>query len=211
MWEQVRQRDVLLFYPYHSMQPFLDLLKESAADPAVLSIQITVYRLARKSAVIKHLCAAAENGKAVTVLVELRARFDEQNNIAWARELEEAGCRILYGPTGYKCHAKLCLITRREKSGLSYITQVGTGNYNEKTAGLYTDFCLMSASPVLAADAVAFFQNMLIGDLRGSYQKLLVAPVSLKQTLLRLIDAEIARGERGRIIIKTNSVTERDR
>ena len=210
MWEQVRQRDVLLFYPYHSMQPFLDLLKESAADPAVLSIQITVYRLARKSAVIKHLCAAAENGKAVTVLVELRARFDEQNNIAWARELEEAGCRILYGPTGYKCHAKLCLITRREKSGLSYITQVGTGNYNEKTAGLYTDFCLMSASPVLAADAVAFFQNMLIGDLRGSYQKLLVAPVSLKQTLLRLIDAEIARGERGRIIIKTNSVTERD-
>ena len=210
MWEQVRQRDVLLFYPYHSMQPFLDLLKESAVDPAVLSIQITVYRLARKSAVVKHLCAAAENGKAVTVLVELRARFDEQNNIAWARELEEAGCRILYGPTGYKCHAKLCLITRREKSGLSYITQVGTGNYNEKTAGLYTDFCLMSASPVLAADAVAFFQNMLIGDLRGSYQKLLVAPVSLKQTLLRLIDAEIARGERGRIIIKTNSVTERD-
>ncbi|WP_295581266.1 polyphosphate kinase 1 [uncultured Oscillibacter sp.] len=210
MWDQVRQRDVLLFYPYHAMQPFLDLLKEAAADPKVLSIQITVYRLARKSAVVKHLCAAAENGKAVTVLVELRARFDEQNNITWARELEEAGCRILYGPTGYKCHAKLCLLTRREKGGLSYITQVGTGNYNEKTAGLYTDFCLMSASPALAADAVAFFQNMLIGDLRGSYQKLLVAPVSLKQTLLRLIDGEIARGERGRILIKANSVTERD-
>ncbi|WP_455582038.1 polyphosphate kinase 1 [Dysosmobacter sp.] len=210
MWEQVRQRDVLLFYPYHTMQPFLDLLKEAAADPKVLSIQITVYRLARKSAVIKHLCAAAENGKAVTVLVELRARFDEQNNIAWARELEEAGCRILYGPTGYKCHAKLCLVTRREKSGFSYITQVGTGNYNEKTAGLYTDFCLMSANAALAADAVAFFQNMLIGDLRGSYEKLLVAPVSLKQTLLRLIDGEISRGERGRIILKTNSVTERD-
>lgn len=210
MWQQVEQRDVLLFYPYHSMQPFLELLKESAADPAVLSIQITVYRLARKSAVVKYLCAAAENGKAVTVLVELRARFDEKNNIGWARELEEAGCRILYGPTDYKCHAKLCLITRREKSGLRYITQVGTGNYNEKTAGVYTDFCLMTADPAIGADAVAFFQNMLIGDLRGSYEKLLVAPVSLKQTLLRLMDAEIARGSRGRIILKTNSVTERE-
>lgn len=210
MWRQIEQRDVLLFYPYHSMQPFLELLKESAADPAVLSIQITVYRLARKSAVIKHLCAAAENGKAVTVLVELRARFDEKNNIGWARELEEAGCRILYGPADYKCHAKLCLITRREKGGLRYITQVGTGNYNEKTAGIYTDFCLMTADPAIGADAVSFFQNMLISDLRGSYQRLLVAPVSLKQTLLRLIDAEIARGSRGRIILKTNSVTERE-
>lgn len=210
IWRQVRQRDVLLFYPYHSMEPFLELLKESANDPKVLSIQITLYRLAHKSAVARHLCAAAENGKAVTVMVELRARFDEQNNIAWARELEEAGCRILYGPVGYKCHAKLCLITRREKSGLAYLTQVGTGNYNEKTAALYTDFCLMTADPEIAADAVAFFQNMLIGDLGGSYRKLLVAPVSLKQTLLRLIDGEIARGVRGRIILKTNSITERD-
>jgi len=210
MWKQVQQRDVLLFYPYQSMQPFLDLLKESASDPEVLSIQITVYRLARKSAVAKYLCAAAENGKAVTVLVELRARFDERNNIGWAQELEEAGCRVIYGPNGYKCHAKICLITRREKTGLSYLTQVGTGNYNEKTAALYTDFCLMTANPAIAEDAVAFFQNMLIGDLRGSYQRLLVAPVSLKQTLLRLIDAEIARGERGHILMKTNSVTERE-
>ena len=210
IWKQVRQRDVLLFYPYHSMEPFLQLLKESANDPKVLSIQITLYRLARKSAVAKYLCAAAENGKAVTVMVELRARFDEQNNIEWAKELEEAGCRILYGPAGYKCHAKLCLITRREKNGLAYLTQVGTGNYNEKTAALYTDFCLMTADPEIAADAVAFFQNMLIGDLRGSYRKLLVAPVSLKQTLLRLIDGEIARGPKGRIVLKTNSVTERD-
>lgn len=210
IWRQVHQRDVLLFYPYHSMEPFLRLLKESADDPRVLSIQITLYRLAHKSSVAKYLCAAAESGKAVTVMVELRARFDEQNNIEWAKELEEAGCHILYGPAGYKCHAKLCLITRREKTGLAYLTQVGTGNYNEKTAALYTDFCLLTADPVIAADAVAFFQNMLIGDLRGSYRKLLVAPVSLKQTLLRLIDGEIARGPRGRVLLKTNSVTERD-
>ena len=205
MWEQIRQRDVLLFYPYHSMQPFLDLLRQSAADPAVVSIQMTIYRVAGKSAVIKHLCAAAENGKAVTVLVELRARFDEGNNITWARELEEAGCRVIYGPAGYKCHGKICLITRKEKTGLSYVTQIGTGNYNEKTAALYTDFSLLTADRTIAADGVAFFQNMLIGDLRGSYGKLLVAPVSLKQTLLRLIDGEIARGDRGRIILKTNA------
>ena len=210
MWEQIRQRDVLLFYPYHSMQPFLDLLRQSAADPAVVSIQMTIYRVAKKSAVIKHLCAAAENGKSVTVLVELRARFDEGNNITWARELEEAGCRVIYGPAGYKCHGKICLITRQEKNGLSYVTQIGTGNYNEKTAALYTDFSLLTADRSIAADGVAFFQNMLIGDLRGSYGKLLVAPVSLKQTLLRLIDGEIARGDRGRIILKTNAVTERE-
>ena len=210
MWEQVRQRDVLLFYPYQTMLPFLDLLKESAADPKVVSIQITIYRLARNSAVVKHLCAAAENGKDVTVLVELRARFDEKNNIEWARELEEAGCRILYGAEKYKCHSKLCLITRQEKNGLSYITHIGTGNFNEKTAALYTDFSLLTADPVIGADAVAFFQNMLIGDLHGSYNKLLVAPFSMKETLLRLIDGEIARGRRGRIVMKVNSVTERE-
>ena len=210
MWRQIRQRDVLLFYPYHSMDPFLTLLKEAAADPKVVSIQMTVYRLAEKSAVIKHLCAAAENGKDVTVLGELRARFDAQRNITWAGELEEAGCRILYGPPEYKCHAKLCVVTRQERSGFSYITQVGTGNYNERTAGRYTDFCLMSADKTLGEDAAAFFRNLLVGDLRGSYQKLLVAPVSLKPTLLRLIDGEIARGPRGRIILKTNAVTERE-
>ncbi len=210
MWRQIQQRDVLLFYPYHAMQPFLDLLKEAAADPKVLSIEMTIYRLARNSAVVKHLCAAAENGKSVTVLVELRARFDERNNIEWAKELEEAGCRILYGADGYKCHSKICLITRKEKNGLSYVTQIGTGNFNEKTAGLYTDFCLMTADPAIAEDAVTFFQNMLIGDLQGSYQKLLVAPVSLKETLLRLMDGEIARGSQGHIILKANSVTERE-
>lgn len=210
VWDQVARRDVLLFYPYHTMEPFLNLLREAAQDPRVLSIQITLYRLARKSAVAKHLCAAAEQGKAVTVLVELRARFDEQNNIQWARELEEAGCRILYGPAGYKCHAKVCLITRREKNGLSYLTQVGTGNYNEKTAALYTDFALLTARRAIAADAVAFFQNMLIGDLAGRYEKLLVAPAGLHHALLRQIDGQIARGREGRILLKTNGLTDRE-
>lgn len=210
MWEQIEQRDILLFYPYHSMEPFLRLLQQAASDRAVRSIQITVYRLAPRSAIVKYLCAAAENGKAVTVLVELRARFDEGNNIAWAKELEEAGCHILYGPEGYKCHAKLCLITRQTRDGLRYVAQVGTGNYNEKTASLYTDFCLMTADFDVCMDAFAFFQNMLIGDLRGTYHTLLVAPISLKQTLLHKIEEQIAQGERGRILLKTNSITERD-
>ena len=211
MWKQVRQRDVLLFYPYHTMQPFLNLLRESAADPRVVSIQMTIYRLARNSMVVKHLCAAAENGKNVTVLVELRARFDEKNNIEWARELEEAGCHVLYGAENYKCHSKICLITRQEKNGqLSHITQIGTGNYNEKTSGLYTDLSIMTMDPEIARDAVAFFQNMLIGNLSGSYEKLLVAPISMKSTLMRLIDGEIARGRQGHIIIKVNSITEQE-
>ncbi len=208
--EQVRQRDVLLFYPYQSIQPFLDLLKQSASDPAVVSIKITIYRLANNSAIAKALCEAAENGKEVTVLMELRARFDEQNNIEWSRELEEAGCRIIYGPEGRKCHAKICLITRREKSGISYITQIGTGNYNEKTSTLYTDFCMMTADPMIARDAIAFFENMLIGYLMGDYEKLLVAPNAMKDRLIRMIDQETAKGPEGRIIIKANSVTERD-
>ena len=208
--EQVRQRDVLLFYPYQSIQPFLDLLKQSASDPAVVSIKITIYRLANNSAIAKALCEAAENGKEVTVLMELRARFDEQNNIEWSRELEEAGCRIIYGPEGRKCHAKICLITRREKSGISYITQIGTGNYNEKTSTLYTDFCMMTADPMIARDAIAFFENMLIGYLMGDYERLLVAPNAMKDRLIRMIDQETAKGPEGRIIIKANSVTERD-
>lgn len=210
IWEQVQQRDVLLFYPYQSMQPFIDLLKQSAADPRVESIKITIYRLARNSAIAKALCEAAENGKEVTVLMELRARFDEQNNIEWTRELEEAGCRILYGPEERKCHAKICLITRRGRNGLDYVTQIGTGNYNEKTSTLYTDFCMMTADAAVARDAVAFFENMLIGNLYGDYEQLLLAPNAMKDRLMRMIDEEIARGERGRIIIKANSVTERD-
>ena len=210
MRAQIQQRDVLLFYPYQSIDPFLKLLRESAHDPDVLSIKITVYRLARNSAIAKSLIEAAENGKEVTVMMELRARFDEQNNIEWSREMEEAGCRIIYGPENYKCHAKICLITRREKSGFSYITQIGTGNYNEKTSTLYTDFCMMTADKAIAQDAVAFFQNILIGVFSDEYEKLFVAPNAMKTRLIALIDREIAKGTAGRIIIKANSITERD-
>ena len=176
----------------------------------MVSIKITIYRLAKNSAVAKYLCEAAEQGKEVTALVELRARFDEKNNISWAETLEEAGCQVIYGLDGFKCHSKVCVITRQDKSGLSHITQIGTGNYNEKTSGQYTDFCLMTGDQDIARDAIAFFQNMLIGDLWGSYQSLLVAPVTMKPTILRLIDSEAARGSQGRILIKCNSITERE-
>lgn len=209
MRQQIRQRDILLFYPYHSMEPFLDLLEQSARDPKVLSIQITIYRLARNSAIVQHLCEAAHQGKQVTAVVELRARFDEQNNITWAKTLEEAGCRVVYGLDGFKCHSKLCLITRQERSGIGYITQIGTGNYNEKTARQYTDFSLMTANEEIAKDAVAFFQNLLIGNLWGQYETLLVAPVSMKSGISDRIQEEIRKGSQGRIIIKVNSVTER--
>ena len=212
MWEQIRQRDVLLFYPYHSMQPFLDLLRQSAADPAVVSIQMTIYRVAGKSAVIKHLCAAAENGKAVTVLVELRARFDEGNNITWARELEEAGCRVIYGPAGYKCHGKICLITRKEKTGLSYVTQIGTGNYNEKTARLYTDLCLMTADRDIGEEANAVFNALAKGETVHETRRLLVAPHCLQNKVLAMMDDEIRRaraGEEAYIGVKINSLTDK--
>ena len=213
MIPQILRRDALLFYPYHSMEPFLHLIKEAANDPAVLSIKITIYRLASTAKLVEYLAAAAENGKDVTVLMELRARFDEQANIAWAQRLEEAGCTILYGFEHYKVHSKICLITRREKGRIQHITQIGTGNYNEKTARLYTDFCLMTASPAIGADAAAFFQNMSTSNLTGEYRQLLAAPHSLKPRLLELMDGEIEkarRGERCGIFIKVNSVTDRE-
>lgn len=210
MKQQIREKDVLLFYPYHSMQPFLNLLKEASRDKSVRSISITLYRLASNSQVAKYLMEAAENGKNVTVLVELRARFDEKNNIEWAKLLEESGCRIIYGQDGFKCHSKICLITYQEKNRISYITQVGTGNYNEKTAAIYTDFCLMTANEEIGKNAAAFFSNMMIGNIHESYSRLLIAPRDMKQGLFRLIDNEIAKGKNGRIIIKTNSITERD-
>lgn len=206
---QIQKKDILLFYPFEQMDPFLQLLKESASDPDVISIKITIYRLASSSVVAQHLCTAAENGKDVTVLMELRARFDEENNIRWAERLEQAGCRIIYGMDGYKCHSKICLITRRDKNRIRYITQVGTGNYNEKTAVLYTDLCLMTANTQIGEDATAFFQNMLIANLNGSYHKLLVAPTTLKPNILHLIEEEMQKGAEGQIIIKANSLTER--
>ena len=209
---QLLRRDALMFYPYQSMEPFLQLVREAANDPAVLSIKITIYRLASTAKLVEYLAAAAENGKDVTVLMELRARFDEQNNIAWAQRLEEAGCTILYGFEQYKVHSKICLITRREKGRIQYITQIGTGNYNEKTAKLYTDFCLMTANPAIGADGAAFFQNMSTSNLNGEYHQLLVAPNSLKNRLLELMDGEIEKARRGkpaRIFVKVNSVTDR--
>ena len=143
------QRDILLSYPYESMEPFLQMVREAANAPDVLSIRITIYRLARKAKLVDYLCAAAENGKEVTVLMELRARFDEANNIDWSGRLEEAGCNIIYGMENYKCHSKVCLITKRSGDGVTYITQIGTGNYNEKTARLYTDLSLLTADACL--------------------------------------------------------------
>ena len=210
---QILSRDVLLFYPYQSMEPFLRLVKEAAFDPSVLSIKITIYRLASTAKLAEYLAAAAENGKDVTVLMELRARFDEQNNIAWAERLEEAGCTVQYGFERYKVHSKICLITRRERGQIQYLTQIGTGNYNEKTAKLYTDFSLMTANPAIGEDAAAFFQNMSISNLEGTYQHLLVAPYSLKPRLMELMDQEIAKARAGmpaRIFMKVNSVTDRD-
>ncbi|HJJ35728.1 MAG TPA: polyphosphate kinase 1 [Methanocorpusculum sp.] len=204
------KHDVLLSYPFESMKPFLRMVKEAAYDKSVTSIRITIYRLARKAKLVDYLCAAAENGIDVTVFIELRARFDEQNNIDWSECLEEAGCRIIYGFEEFKVHSKICLITRKERSGIRYYTQIGTGNYNEKTSELYTDLALMSADQELGADADRFFKNMAMANLRGEYTHLLVAPFGLKNTVLDLIDEEIAKGDRGRIIVKINSLTEID-
>ena len=210
MMRQIRRRDILLFYPYESMEPFLQLIKEAAFDPSVMTIKITIYRLAKKARLVEYLCAAAENGKEVTVLIELRARFDEQNNIDWSERLEEAGCRVLYGFEGYKVHSKICLITYRNRNEIQYITQIGTGNYNEKTAAMYTDLSLMTANREIGEDAALFFQNMSIGNLDGIYRHLIVSPTSLKPKVLRLMDEEIRKGARGRIIMKMNSVTDVD-
>lgn len=207
---QIKRNDLLLFYPFESMEPFLRLIKEAAYDPSVLTIKITIYRLAKKARLVEYLCAAAENGKEVTVLIELRARFDEQNNIDWSERLEEAGCRVLYGFEGYKIHSKICLITYRNRSEINYITQIGTGNYNEKTAALYTDLSLMTANKEIGEDASTFFKNMSISNLDGVYRHLLVSPTSLKPGVLYLMDEEIKKGESGRIIMKMNSVTDVD-
>lgn len=208
--EQVKKKDVLLSYPYESMEPFLQLIKEASTDPDVMTIRITIYRLAKKARLVEYLCAAAENGKEVTVLIELRARFDEQNNIDWSERMEEAGCRVLYGFENYKVHSKICLITYRNKNEIRYITQIGTGNYNEKTAKMYTDYSLITSSQEIGEDAAVFFKNMSIGNLDGTYNHLIVSPTSLKQKVLQLMDEEIAKGRDGRILMKMNSLTDMD-
>lgn len=213
MIQKVLKQDVFLSYPYQQMNPFLQLVREAAGDPNVISIKITIYRLASKATLVDYLRTAAENGKEVTVLMELRARFDEANNINWSESLEDAGCTVLYGLKDYKVHSKVCLITRMEKGKLQRITQVGTGNYNEKTAKLYTDLSLITSDPGIGNDAADFFKNMSIGNLEGSYQHLMVAPNSMKNRILALIHGEIEkarRGESARILVKINSLTDRE-
>ena len=208
--QQIQQRDRLLFYPYDSVEPFLRLLNEAAENPQVLSIKITIYRLASSSKIAQALCRAAENGKEVLVLMELRARFDEENNLSWSKMLEESGCQVIYGAEGFKCHSKICLITLRTHNKTSYLTQIGTGNYNEKTNAMYTDLSLMTASTAIGEDASTFFRNMLVNKLDGSYRELCVSPLGIKTMLLQKIDRQIALGKDGYLCIKANSVTERE-
>ncbi len=207
---QVQQHDRLLFYPYDSVEPFLRLLNEAAENPQVLSIKITIYRLASSSKIAQALCRAAENGKEVLVLMELRARFDEENNLAWSKMLEESGCQVIYGTEGFKCHSKICLITLRSHGKTAYLTQIGTGNYNEKTNAMYTDLSLMTVDPGIGEDAAAFFRDMLVNRLDGTYRQLCVSPCGIKAMLLENIDRQIALGSDGCICIKANAVTERE-
>lgn len=207
---QASRRDILLSYPYESMEPFLRMIKEASVDSSVVSIKITIYRLAQKARLIEYLCNAAENGKEVVVLIELRARFDEQNNIDWSERLEEAGCRLVYGFGEFKVHSKVCLITRKAYGDYMYITQVGTGNYNEKTTELYTDLSLITSDQDIGRDAANFFKNMTVSNLAGTYHHLLVAPNGLKKQIIELIEEETAKKEEGRIALKLNSITDFD-
>ena len=210
--DDVRHKDRILSYPYESMDTFISLLKEAANDPDCKSIKITIYRLAKNSKVVRYLTEAAQNGKEVTVFVELKARFDEESNINYANILYEEGCNIIYGFNKYKLHSKICLITFRnpKTENLTYITQIGTGNYNESTAKQYTDFSLMTASPEIGLDATDFFKNMSIGNLDGKYMHLLQSPTTLKTGLMHHLENEIAKGENGYILCKFNSLTDKD-
>ncbi len=210
--EQIKREDKLLSYPYESIRPFLNMLNEAAEDDSVISIKMTLYRLAKQSKVIEALCEAAENGKEVVVLVELRARFDEENNIRWSRMLEKAGCQIIYGLEGYKVHSKLCLITRKGENGIEYITQVGTGNYNEKTARLYTDLSLMTADERIGIDAAKVFQALAKGETVEESDHLLVAPKCLQGRVIDMIQDEIDHKKNGGdayIGLKLNSLTDK--
>ena len=211
--DQVCEREVLLSYPYESMDAFVQLLREAAADPTVISIKITLYRLARQSHLAEALIAAAESGKQVTALFELRARFDESNNIEWSQRFEEAGCNVIYGFRDYKVHSKICCITRQTENGLQYITQLGTGNYNEKTAKLYTDLSLITTSPTIGRDATEFFRNMALENVSDNYDVLWVAPLQVKPLILKNIDHQIELARQGEpcgLFFKTNSVTDKE-
>ena len=207
--DQVEKEDKMLHYPYQSIRPFLKMLSEAAHDPNVISIKMTLYRLASDSKIVESLVEAAENGKQVDVLVELKARFDEENNIEWSRRLERAGCQVIYGLDGLKVHSKLCLILRRRKNSIKYITQVGTGNYNEKTSRFYTDLSVLTADPDIGHEAAAVFQALTLGETVDHTQHLLVAPHCLQNKLINLIDREICKGVNGHIRLKMNSLTDK--
>ena len=210
--KQIEKKDKLLSYPYESMRPFLNLLREAAEDDDVVSIKMTLYRVAKQSQVAAALIEAADNGKEVTILMELKARFDEENNIRWSRRLEDAGCRVIYGLDGYKVHSKLCLITRRTKGHVRYMTQIGTGNYNEKTSRLYTDLSLMTADERIAEEAGEVFQALSMGETVQETEHLLVAPNCLQNRVLQMIDEEIEQakaGEEAYIGLKMNSLTDK--
>ena len=209
---QIKEEDKLLSYPYESIRPFLHLLTEAAEDPDVISIKMTLYRVAKQSKVVEALIEAAENGKEVVVLVELRARFDEENNIEWSRRLEDAGCQVIYGLDGYKVHSKLCLITRKNAGQVEYITQIGTGNYNEKTSRLYTDLSLMTSNVEIGLEASNVFQALSKGEVVEHTGHLLVAPKCLQNKVLDMLDEEIAHarnGEEAYAGFKLNSLTDK--
>ena len=210
---EVQKHDVLLYYPYQSIRPFIAMLKKAARDPEVISIKMTLYRLARESQIVQALVDAAENGKEVVALVELRARFDEQNNIDWSKQLEEAGCTVVYGFEDYKVHSKLTLITRKNAEGYSYITQIGTGNYNEKTSELYTDLSFITSDPDIGEEAAGVFQNLAVQKLTEETDQMLVAPLRFKSVLLDEMDRIIEAARLGRpasMILKNNSISDRD-
>ena len=210
MFDQIEKQDMLLMYPYEKMTPFLTLLKEAANNPDVLAIKITVYRLGKTAKLIEYLSLAAENGKDVLVVIELRARFDEKNNIDWSERLEQAGCRIIYGLDYLKIHSKLCVITYRGKKGIQYITQVGTGNYNEKTVDQYTDISVITANSKIGIEAITFFQTITMNATSETYQSLLVSPFHLKKHFLSLIEEERKKGPEGLLMFKMNALTDND-
>ena len=212
VFPQIREKDKLLSYPYESMKLFLNFLREAANDKEVISIKMTLYRVAKHSKIVEYLIDAAENGKEVLVLVELKARFDEENNIEWSRRLEDAGCRVIYGLDGYKVHSKLCLVTKKSEGQVEYYTQIGTGNYNEKTARLYTDLSLMTANVEIGLEAAKVFQTLSMEETVDNVQHLLVAPRCLQNKVLSMIDEEIACAKEGKeayIGLKMNSLTDK--
>lgn len=212
IFPQLKEKDKLLSYPYESMKPFLNFLREAANDKEVISIKMTLYRVAKHSKIVEYLIDAAENGKEVLVLVELKARFDEENNIEWSRRLEDAGCRVIYGLDGYKVHSKLCLVTRKSEGQVEYYTQIGTGNYNEKTARLYTDLSLMTANVEIGLEASKVFQALAMEETVDNVEHLLVAPRCLQNKVLAMIDDEISYAKEGKeayIGLKMNSLTDK--